>query len=154
MKSMVPPKAHPILATLEYFRHLQTGCFGWDLCTDYKERIQSFTKSVETLHYYAKTFLKLKVTIPWKLHMVCCHLEPLLTKMGRGLAIFSEQAGEAVHCKFKKTKARYNKNLYHSRHGKDQKAAVVYWSSWNVFPVTRSTLQRYRDKWKLSRQLH
>ena len=70
MKSVVPPKAHPILATLEYFRHLQTGCFGWDLCTDYKERIQSFTKSVETLHYYAKTFLKLKVTIPWKLHMV------------------------------------------------------------------------------------
>ena len=104
MKSVVPPKAHPILATLEYFRHLQTGCFGWDLCTDYKERIQSFTKSVETLHYYTKTFLKLKVTIPWKLHMVCCHLEPLLTKMGRGLAIFSEQAGEAVHCKFKKPK--------------------------------------------------
>ena len=45
--------------------------------------------------------LKLTLTITWKLHMVCSHLESLLDRLGTGLAIVCEQAGEAVHCKFK-----------------------------------------------------
>ena len=49
--------------------------------------------------------LKIKMTIPWKLHMVCAHLETQLIRLGWGLAIFCEQAGEAVHAKFKPTKA-------------------------------------------------
>ena len=60
--------------------------------------------------------------------MVCCHLDPLLDRLGRGLAIMCEQAGEAVHDKFKRTKLRYNKNKYHQSHGKAQKKAVVHWS--------------------------
>ena len=91
----------------------------------------------------------MKLTIPWKLHMVCAHLEPLLTQLGQGLAIFCEQAGEAVHCKLKKTKARYKRNQYHSQHGRAQKTAVSHWSAWNVYPLNKSVLQMYQNKAKM-----
>ena len=50
--------------------------------------------------------MKIKVNITWKIHMMCCHLETQLTRLGRGIAIVCEQAGEAVHSKLKKTEAR------------------------------------------------
>ena len=113
MRQVVPARALPILDTLKLFREIQHGCFGWEQCKDYKQKIHKFTKSVASLKIYCETTLKVKYTIPWKLHMVCCHLEPLLDRLGRGLAIVCEQAGEAVHAKFKLTKSRYNKNKYH-----------------------------------------
>ena len=146
MRRVVPVQALPILDTLKLFREIQHGCFGWELCKDYKQKIHKFTESVASLKIYCETTLKIKYTIPWKLHMVCCHLEPLLDRLGRGLAIVCEQAGEAVHAKFKLTKSRYNKNKYHESHGKAQKKAVVHWSSWNVYRVNNSTMQKFRDK--------
>ena len=92
--------------------------------------------------------LKLTLTITWKLHMVCVHLEPLLTKLGTGLAIVCEQAGEAVHCKYKRTKSRYQLNQHHTKHGEAQKAAVVQWSSWNVPALSRNTIAKYKDKYR------
>ena len=58
--------------------------------------------------------------------MVCAHLEPLLTQLGMGLGIYAEQAGEAVHYKYKCTKSRYKRNKYHPRHGKKQVKSVSY----------------------------
>jgi hypothetical protein len=146
MRQVAPARASPILDTLLLFRKIQHGCFGWELCGDYKQKINMFTESVAKLKVYCETTLKVKYTIPWKLHMVCCHLEPLLDRLGRGLAIVCEQAGEAVHAKFKRTKSRYNKNKYHQSHGKAQKKAVVHWNSWNIHPVNRKTMQKFRDK--------
>ena len=51
--------------------------------------------------------LNIKMNIMWKIHMICCHLEPQLTRLGRGLGVLCEQAGEAVHAKFKKNGTRY-----------------------------------------------
>ena len=101
---------------------------------------------------FLQMVLKVKVTVPWKLHMVCSHLEPLLTRLGRGLGVVCEQAGEAVHCKFKKTKARFKRNHYHTSHGKAKKTAVVHWSSWNVHPLNKSMLQMYREKARMRRR--
>ena len=95
--------------------------------------------------------LKLTLTITWKLHMVCSHLESLLDRLGTGLAIVCEQAGEAVHCKFKKTKSRYQMNQYHNNHGKAHKSAVVHWSSWNVHALNKTTIQKYREKFRRRR---
>ena len=97
--------------------------------------------------------LKLNFTITWKIHMVCCHLEPLRTSMGTGLAIVTEQAGEAVHCKYKPTKSLYQVNSYHQNHGKAQKAAVVNWSSWNVHALSKASIQRYREKFRRRRKV-
>ena len=146
MKQVAPAPALPILDTLSLFRDIQHGCFGWELCSDYKMKIHAFTESVSNLKAYCETTLKLKYTVPWKLHMVCCHLEPLLNRLGRGLAIVCEQAGEAVHHKFKRTKSRYKVNKYHARHGKAQKRAVVHWSSWNIHAINKTTMQKNRDK--------
>ena len=100
-----------------------------------------------------QNILKVKLTITWKLHMVCCHLEPLLTKLGRGLGLFCEQAGEAVHHKMKKTKARYKRNVYHHRHGKAQLRTVVHWSSWNLYAINKSTVSKYRESFRKKRSL-
>ena len=51
-----------------------------------------------------------------------------------------------MHAKFKRTKSRYNKNKYHQSNGKAKKKAVVHWSSWNIHPVNRKTMQKFRDK--------
>ena len=57
-----------------------------------------------------------------------------------------EEAGEAVHYKFKRWKAQYQRNKYHIIHGKAQRKAVVQWTSWNIHPINRSSMQRYREK--------
>jgi hypothetical protein len=150
---VVPVRALPILDFLDIFRKIQKGCFGWTLCADYSNLIKKFVKSAKNLQTYCPAHLKVKFSITWKLHMVACHLEPLLDRLGRGLAVVCEQAGEAVHHKFKRCKARYHRNKYHIMHGKAQRKAVVQWTSWNIHPVNRSTMQRYREK-ALARRVH
>ena len=109
LQKVVPSTVLPILDTLQLFKEVQTGCFGWDLCLDYKERIQAFKDSTRKLKVYFQEVLKLKSsTTPWKLYILCAHLEENLTRRGQGLGIVCEQAGEAVHHKVKKTKARYS----------------------------------------------
>ena len=49
MRRVVPVQALPILDTLELFREIQHGCFGWELSKDYKEKIHKFTESVASL---------------------------------------------------------------------------------------------------------
>ena len=101
------------------------------------------------LKFKFQRVLVVQLTITWKLHMVCTHLEQQLTKLGTGMAGVCEQAGEAVDCKFKPTKARYKRNKYHSSHGKAQKLAVLHWSSWNVNAINKYTMfirQKYRKK--------
>ena len=93
----------------------------------------------------SQNVLKLKLTITWKLHMLSAHLEPLPTRLGRGLGIYCEQAGEAVHHKMKKTKARFKRNEYHQRHGQAQKTVVVHWSSWNVHSINKTSINKYRE---------
>ena len=122
------------------------GCFGWELCWDYKERIAAFTESFLKLQTYSQEVLKVKLTTTWKIHMVTAHLEAQLTKLNSGMAVVCEQAGEAVHSKFKATKARYKRNKYHKDHGKAQMSGVVHWSSWNVHSVNKSSIQKYREK--------
>ena len=78
--------------------------------------------------------------------MVACHLEHLLDRLGRGLVVVCEQAGESVHHKIKRCKARYQSNKYHAMHRKAPRNAVVQWTSWNIHPINRSTMLRYREK--------
>ena len=96
-----------------------------------------------------QTVLGHKLTITWKLHMVCTHLEPLLTQLGRGLAIYAEQAGEVIHYKYKHTKSRYQRNKYHPKHSEKQVKAVSNWSSWNVLSLNKTSIQIYREKARL-----
>ena len=164
LQKVVPPAALPILETLQLFREVQTGCFGWDLCPDYKEKIEAFKESVKKLQVYFKvsnifkiqlqtlqTVLKLKsATIPWKLHMVCAHLEETLTRLGQGLGMYCEQAGEAVHHKVKKTKARYViENVLHD--SVDGTITMYYFTGTRGTSTIPSTEQPKRSMWSTGR---
>ena len=74
------------------------------------------------------------------------------SEMAVDTGLNAEKAGEAVHHKYKKTKGRFKRNKYHSLHGEALKKAVCYWSSWNVYPMNKSTIQMYRDKARLKRK--
>ena len=127
LRKVAPPITYPILNTLQKFQYITTGCFGWELCSDYKKRIQDFQTGLVGLQKYCRRVFRINFTIAWKLHMICCHLEPLLTKLGTGLAVYCEQAGEAVHHKMKNIKARFKRNIYHINHGRAQMGSVVNW---------------------------
>ena len=73
------------------------GCFGKNLCGDYKERIRIFSSSYD----------KCNISITSKVHAIKAHLEYFLDKHQTGLALFSEQAFEAIHSRFMKTWAKY-----------------------------------------------
>ena len=65
LQKFVPPTALPILNTLQLLRRVQTRCFGWDLCPDYKERIHDFIDSVKKLQVHFREVLNMKsITIP------------------------------------------------------------------------------------------
>ena len=49
LQKLASVNAVPILNTLQLFKRVQNGCFGWDLCPDYKGRIHYFIISVKKL---------------------------------------------------------------------------------------------------------
>lgn len=73
------------------------GCFGKSLCDDYSVKIKEFTGS----------YLDCQISITSKAHIVMAHLEPFLDKHKTGLAVWSEQAFESVHSKFRKVWEKY-----------------------------------------------
>ena len=54
LATAIPRKLLPIIKTLKLFREIVTGCFSWELCTDYKDRITAFTNSLQSLVVYCK----------------------------------------------------------------------------------------------------
>ena len=74
-----------------------TGCFGKTLCSDYGTKIASFTAA----------YLDCDISITSKAHIIMAHLKPFLDKHQTGLALWSEQAFEAVHSKFRKVWEKY-----------------------------------------------
>ena len=66
----VPRALIPIVNLLKKFKSIVDGCFGWDLCWDYKERISSFTAAFLKLQAFVMKAFKVKLTTTWKIHMV------------------------------------------------------------------------------------
>ena len=65
-----------------------------------------------------------ELSVPWKVHMVMCHVKPQLDSTGEGLAGDSEQTGESGHSKMKKEMARYKRDLTNTHHGERTLAGV------------------------------
>ena len=93
-------ETHPAKVFIDAIKALDSlvaGCFGKKLCLDYAQRIQIFSDSYD----------KCKISITSKVHCIKAHLEPFLNKHQVGLALFSEQAFEAIHSKFMDTWGKY-----------------------------------------------
>ena len=76
----LPINLHPVLETLKIFSCIVEGCFSYELCTDYKEKIKDFRDSFKNLMVYSKKSLKCLLSITWKVHYVTADLEGMLTK--------------------------------------------------------------------------
>ena len=103
----LPINLHPVLETLKIFSRIVEGCFSYELCTDYKEKIMDFRDSFKNLMVYSKKSLKFPLSVTWKVHCVTAHLEDMLTKQGKCMAHFAEQTREAAHHKMKPVLARH-----------------------------------------------
>ena len=66
------------------------ACLIRDLAPDWKEVLDSFITSVWKLVSFSKFQLNIKMSIPWKLHLIVSHLRPFLEKIGCGMADYSE----------------------------------------------------------------
>ena len=117
---------HPAKAFIDTFRALDNlvkGCFGKTLCEDYSDRIAKFSENYDLC----------KISITSKVHAIKAHLGPFLDKHQVGLALFSEQAFEAIHSKFMsiwekyKIKDKTNPNFF-----KALLKAVVDFNSINI----------------------
>ena len=102
----LPINLHPVLDTLKIFSGVVEGCFSYELCTNYKEKIMDFRDSYKNLMVYSKKSRKFPLTVTWKVHCVTAHLEYMLTKQGKGMAHFAEQTGEAAYHKMKPAHSR------------------------------------------------
>ena len=93
-------ETHPakvFIDVLKALDNLVAGCFGKTLCTDYAQRIKVFAESYD----------ECKISITSKVHAIKVHLDLFLDKHKVGLALFSEQAFEAIHSKFLEIWAKY-----------------------------------------------
>ena len=145
LKPAIHEDFHPIIDTLELFKGIVQGCFSHTLCPDYKSRINQFRESYQRLMAYCERKFEqheVKLTVSWKVHCVTAHLEDVLTKLQKGLAMYAEQTGEAAHHKMKPVMARHHRSEDHKDHGVRQLAAVSKFASWNL----KSAKQLVREK--------
>ena len=101
------------------------------LCPDYAERIAVFREKYQALRDYANEVLEdgIKVSVPWKMHILGLHVEQWLDKHPTGLGVYAEQTGEAAHKDFLKTWKRFKVRESHRTHAEKLKRAVVHYSS-------------------------
>ena len=118
----------PIINCLRSFKLVVKSCFSDELSMDYRDRLQDFGQTYLDLVSWAETEnLRLKIT--WKVHILIAHLDSFITHHKCGLAKFAEQAGEAIHCKFKPTWQRYKRHINHQDHGNKLLSAISDFSS-------------------------
>lgn len=112
-------QAFGFIETLRHFKEVVTSCFGTTLQENYKETIQKFKTS----------FLFLPISVTPKVHAVFYHVSEFVEKHQTSLGIFSEQATEAMHSRFKVHWERYKRIPTHPEYGKQLFNCVVDYNS-------------------------
>ncbi len=107
------------IETLRNFRDVVNACFGSALQRDFKEKIEKFRTS----------YLFLPITVTPKVHAVFYHVAEFVEKHQTSLGIFSEQATEALHSKFKVHWERYKRIPDHPDYGKQLLNCIVDYNS-------------------------
>ena len=90
LEDISPESCTEYVNAFKCFNKVVEACYGDKLISDFKNRIAAF----------ARSFLKLKINVTQKVHAVIHHIPEFCSLTGRGLAPWSEQAGESVHHDF------------------------------------------------------
>ena len=97
---------------------------------NYAALIDKYRCDYEALQEYSDVCLDgITFTIPWKAHILVCHLTQWLDRHKSGMAKYAEQTAEAIHCDFDKTYKRFKRDESHHDHGKNLKRSTVEYSS-------------------------
>ena len=112
-------KAQGFIETFCNFRDVVSSCFGKSLEGDFKEKIEKFKDS----------FLSLPVTVTPKAHAVFYHISEFIDRHGSALGLFSEQATETMHSKFKTHWQRFKQSPSHPEYGTQLLHCVVEFNS-------------------------
>ena len=90
----VAVKGLPFVNAFRAFKDVQESCMGLELCCDWIESIEKFSKAYKELD---------NISITPKVHLVIHHIKDFFALKGyeKGLSYWTEQAFEAVHHDFK-----------------------------------------------------
>ena len=128
--ALLPEEHANFGAAFSAFSDVVKGCFSYHVSDTIREDIEKFQKC----------YLNLNITVTPKVHIVFDHLYPFLkdqnasnTGAWRGLAMYSEQAFEAIHADFKKRLEHFKVNLDNEGYdGKFLRAVCMYNSLNNI----------------------
>ena len=81
MATWFPGEAEPIVDILLQLERVKDKCFGWELKDGWREAIHLYTSMFSKLQIYSSMFLGELLTVTWKIHYICCHLEDFLDKL-------------------------------------------------------------------------
>ena len=70
--------------------------------------------------------------ITWKVHAIGVHLPVFLSRVGRGLAAYSEQCMESMHHHMKATYAQFGVTTDHPAYAERFKKAIVEFASQRI----------------------
>ena len=117
-------EVQPFVTLVCRFDDVIKGCFGHELYSNYKERIDSFLE----------TYVEMSLPVTPKVHYLWHHIVPFCEKTGLGLALFSEQTLEASHHAFGSIwNNRYKKDHTSSSYGASLLACVIEFNSKRSF---------------------
>ena len=119
----------PITECLRDFKRVVDECFSSQLGESLVPSMVKLKNSFDYLIFMSDELnCKKKISITWKIHILFEHVVPFCIQTKRGLALFAEQTGESVHCKFKPTWARYKRDHSHMDHGDSLLRAISNFS--------------------------
>ena len=124
LRDWLPAKLHKYVDVFEQLKLIKDSCFGFILAPDYKVHIAEFKK----------VFLEAGFDEFPKVHILWTHVPEFCDMERRGLGIFSEQTGEAVHEGFAGVLKNYNPNHQQNQRlfGKTFFEAVKKYNSMNI----------------------
>ena len=94
LEALSPPgNIEKFITAFKSFNEVVSSCYGQDLKVDFLKKINTF----------ARDYMALKINVTPKVHAVMHHVGEFCSMTGRGLAPWSEQAGESVHHDFNET---------------------------------------------------
>ena len=86
-----------------------------------------FKVSYEHRMSYLHDTFDYNLTVSWKVHIACNHIEPFLKANEHGLGVYAEQTGKAIHHHFKKNYwDRYKRRMEYCDFAKRLKKSLLY----------------------------
>ena len=104
-------EVQPLVEALRAFGKVSHSCFSMELIGDWENDIRSFSEAWKSLVSYYDQYEvnegQPKIMYTEKVHVLIHHVPQFCLKFGSGLGVWSEQAGESLHTKYRKHLENY-----------------------------------------------